>query len=448
MPLKLKPLHPEVGYRNNNLWLPLKYIENLEGVKNTLTFPQEQSAAICSWEETDTHLVTPREFIEYENWKDLPFKIVESSWTDFPEIRVRRRTEPRGPIQRLAFTKLLEKGSGILSLACGRGKTCVSLHAWTELGMPALVVVHTKDLLHQWQDRIVEHTTVKEDDIGVIQGDKMDWEHPISVAMIHTLAARSESFEYPVEAEHHFGVVIYDEVHHLGAPFFNAASSVGHGLRWGLTATWQREDGMDDLYTYHLGDVLYENLEQDVIPEVFFVRTNVEVNEKQLKKLMVRDEVNFAKLCKFLAGHPGRNQQILETIDDCLDEGRKILFLSNLVDHLKFMHSHYPESGLIHGKVRGDLRQGILNGHDLVFATTQLAKEGLDRKDLDTIIIALPFKSESQFRQILGRIQRELEGKKKPMAIIFQDDGIHTTRRMCQQLRKALKSFQYPFHIA
>jgi superfamily II DNA or RNA helicase len=446
--MKFRKLSPDKGYCTERLWLPLKHIQNIAGIKHALTFPMERSAPIHAWYETKTHLVVPRSFIPYERWGDLPFEMVDrAADLEFPVVSwVEPRSELRGPIQRIAYTELLEGGSGVLSLSCGKGKTVVGLHAWAATGVPCLVVVHTEQLLWQWVERIREHTNVPETQIGVFQGKKQDWEQPICVAMIQTLAARIASGDLPDGFEEHFGVVIYDEVHHLGAPWFNTTASVGKGVRWGLSATPERTDGLDALYKAHIGDILYQNLDQDIIPECFFVRTGLTLSKQEEQTLQDRTgEVSIAKLMTWLANNKDRNELIIEVIDQAGREGRKVLALSLRVDQLKTLGEAYDGAGVIHGGVKGKKRQEILYDYNLIFATTQLAKEGLDRKDLDTVAILLPITDENMFRQILGRIQRELEDKETPFLLVFEDEKIPICRAMCQKLRRHLTKFQYPF---
>ena len=437
----------EKGYRNDYFWVPKAHIQNVGPVKRSLMFEVEQGTPVYAYTETADHLGVPREYIPFESWEKLPYAVVNNEKTDFPRISVRPLAKLRDEIQRISHQSLLEGGNGILSVACGVGKTVISLIAWTDLKTPGLVVVHTKDLRDQWVDRIVEHTSLSRDDVGIYQGTTEDWKKPICVAMIQTLASRASSSQLPEGFSDHFGVVIYDEVHHLGAPYFNSTAAIGKGLRWGLSATPEREDGLDALYQYHIGPILYQNLEQDIIPDTYFTRMRTQVPVEVLPSLRDRTgELNIPKLMTWLAKDKARNENIIANIKGARDEGRKILVLSSRVEHLEELRSAFgDEAGIIHGKVSDKDRKGVLQTRDIVFATTQLAKEGLDRKDLDTIFLVLPISREGMFRQILGRIQRRSEGKQTPVMLIFEDHQIPVCLHMCRKLRKHLRSFGYPF---
>ena len=54
--------------------------------------------------------------------------------------------------------KMNEKDGGVLSLACGKGKTVIALYIACILKVKTLVIVHKSFLLNQWKDRIKQFT--------------------------------------------------------------------------------------------------------------------------------------------------------------------------------------------------------------------------------------------------------------------------------------------------
>lgn len=453
--MKAKLLSPNKGYRNDWLWLPTKHVVNLKGIQNALTYYTESGPPVKAWTLAGNHIVVPREFIPFERWADLPFPIEDRIETQFPRLEgLKTSSALQGPIQHMSESAMLERGSGILSLACGKGKTVISLHAWAKTETPGLIVVHTVDLEEQWKERIVQHTNIPESDIGQIRSGKMDWEKPITLASIQTLAARAENDEIPEELRNHFGVVIYDEVHHLGAPYFNTTAALGKGIRWGLSATPARRDGLDMLYQYHLGPILYQNHDHDIIPETWFVRSHIRFGTADFPKVRDRSgELHIPKIVSFLSEHEERNDLICSWVNQLLIEDRKILVLSPRVEHLEALYNRYKGAekikvGMIHGDVKGDVRRDVLNTCDLIFATQQLAKEGLDRKELDSIVLTMPFTDESTLRQTLGRIQRPSQNKNAPVVLVFEDEFVKPMHEMCKKMRHQLTTLTYPFDIA
>ncbi len=143
--------------------------------------------------------------------------------------------EPR-PYQEEALTEWLAAGSaGVVVLPTGAGKTFVAAMALAETGLWTLAVVPTIDLLQQWRIALASALSLSEDDIGIFGGGTKDLK-PITI-MTYDLAAI-----YPRELRH-FGLLIFDECHHLPAPTYRQiAESAFTPLRLGLSATPERSD--------------------------------------------------------------------------------------------------------------------------------------------------------------------------------------------------------------
>lgn len=139
---------------------------------------------------------------------------------------------------------------------------------------------------------------------------------------------------------------------------------------------------------------------------------------------------NHTSMTENLTKIKTRNQLIVNIIDVLKGMGRKILILSYRVEHLELL------KGMIDNKITADGESHIYNsyyymgktkrtekdmaekdGH-IIFATMQLAEEGLDIAHLDTVIFALPvsiqkdkknkgkIKSSKALIQSIGRILR------------------------------------------
>ncbi len=432
----------DTGYRSDFLYLPRQKIGGfMEGaLKRSLTFHEENRPPVVAWKVVGDHLRIPRERLVPYDLLHLPFEVVDISPRSYPKVPVSLTFSLRDRIQEDS-RRALEQSNGVLSLSCGKGKTVVALHAWASASVPALVVVPTKDLAWQWKTRIAEHTSVKEDEVGMLSGkpDGWNWKKPICVATVHAIARAAG--EIPEDIRRHWGVVIFDEVHRLGAPYFNRAASVGYGMRWGLSATPMRSDGLDVLYQSHIGGVLYKNLTQENIPQVYFVQTGVSASEIPPGALTDRTgELNIPKLYTWLAEHEGRNRLIRRLVKKVEKKGRINLVLTERVNQVKMLHQSFPGSGVIHGKVKGEEREKALKGSQTVFAITSLARDGLDRADLNTVTITTPFTDRGRFEQIMGRAQRS----KDPKVIIFEDD-IDVCHKMCWRLRAHLRDLRYPY---
>ncbi len=143
--------------------------------------------------------------------------------------------QPR-PYQDEALSRwLAQGGAGVVVLPTGAGKTFVAALAIHEMKLWTLVVVPTIDLLQQWHAALTSALSIGTDDIGVFGGGEKDVK-PITIITYDSAAL------YPRELRH-FGLLIFDECHHLPAPTYRLiAESAFTPLRLGLSATPERSD--------------------------------------------------------------------------------------------------------------------------------------------------------------------------------------------------------------
>lgn len=447
--MRLVKKEPDKAYLSDMLWLPKALISE-KAIKEALQYWHvEKGDAVMRrlWDETRDHLIVPREFLKPEQYPRFGFPFVDLTPKKFPKTNLWVKNEPRNDQQRAAYSALSTSNGGILNLGCGKGKTYLSLKRAAELGCPVLVVVHNSYLMNQWtSDAIPTHVELPiGEKIGIIQGEQFDWKRPITVAMIHTLAARVEEGKIPPDFASWFGAVIFDEVHHLSAPMFVTTAPLIRGVRYGLTATDKRGDGTDFIYKFHIGDVFYTDLTQDLIPRIYFQYTPIHVDLKRAEVNDVRGELNIGKLRTFLGDHAESNNFRAFCIREALNEGRKVLCVSHSKNQLKNLSEMFPGSGLIVQETPADERTQIVRSSQVTFAIASLGFEGLDDDTLDTVFALLPFGSKdappSGLQQLMGRIQREKEGKKHPVLIIFDDVSVKPFHAMCNIMRKALKEW-------
>jgi superfamily II DNA or RNA helicase len=158
--------------------------------------------------------------------------------------------EPR-PYQEEALVNWLAEGSrGVVVLPTGAGKTFVAALAIAETGLKTLAVVPTIDLLLQWRTALAAALSLDADEIGVFGGGEKELK-PITIITYDSAAL------YPRELRH-FGLLIFDECHHLPAPTYRLiAESAFTPLRLGLSATPER------------GDMAHADLDELIGPEVY-----------------------------------------------------------------------------------------------------------------------------------------------------------------------------------
>jgi superfamily II DNA or RNA helicase len=140
------------------------------------------------------------------------------------------------PYQEDALTAWRAEGCrGVVVLPTGSGKTLVGALAIAEAGLATLVVVPTIDLLRQWRRALAEALGRAPDVIGLFGGGAHEVQ-PITIITYESAALHPELLR-------RFGLLIFDECHHLPAQTYRQiAEGAFTSLRLGLSATPERAD--------------------------------------------------------------------------------------------------------------------------------------------------------------------------------------------------------------
>ncbi|MGB7160903.1 MAG: DEAD/DEAH box helicase family protein [Tepidisphaeraceae bacterium] len=174
----------------------------------------------------------------------------------FDRVRVPPRVAwPRLELPRLhaAQTQALDawergNGRGVIVMPTGTGKTEVALAAMARARVATLVVAPVRDLMHQWHRRILRGLGC---DAGIV-GDSIFNPQPVTVTTYDSAYARMP------ELGDRFGLVIFDEAHHLpGRCYREAAMFCAAPMRLGLTATPDRADGRHVDLDALIGPIVY-----------------------------------------------------------------------------------------------------------------------------------------------------------------------------------------------
>ena len=316
---------------------------------------------------------------------------------------------------------------GILRAVPGWGKTVAACALIVELKVPTLVIVHKEFLMDQWVERIAQF--LPDAKVGIVQQKMCDYtgKH-IVIAMVHSLAG---SRQYPPSLYKWPGLVITDEVHRIGAATWSPVPPL-FSARWrlGISATPRRKDGADNVFTYHIGRLLFAAQEKRMIPKVRRVWSNFRLVKTERFNPNL---VSSALLIRFLTKSRSRNRLIIDQLKKAVQAGRKILVLSERLEHLstlekmllKEMKSDPPTIGYYVGGMSKEERKDA-ETKQVIFATKQYASEGLDIPPLDTIFLTTPI---GDVEQPVGRILRPYHGKKDPVVVDFRDDKVRKFKK-------------------
>ena len=388
---------------------------------------------------------TPREIVLYEkNGKNLmiPFGCVSELRREFSEypfytsICPPERFNYRSAIntynyQEKAVKSFLEAKNGVIVAPCGSGKTQIGLEIIARLGVKALWLTHTQDLLNQSMARA--KSVYGSWGFGTITGGKVNIGEGITFATVQTMAKLDLAQYRDI-----WGCVVVDECHRcIGSPtnvmqFYKVLSSVSCRYKLGLTATPKRTDGLQNSMFALLGGIVCEIPKEAVADttcpvKVEFTKTGYAPDPD--KMLLADGTINYSALIDDLTEDEKRFDIVLDKIESLESP---ILVLGSRVDYLNRMCERYKgKSVCLSGKgnskaakeerknVLGKLNKGEI---DCVFATYALAREGLDVPNLRYVVFSTPEKNSITIEQSAGRVGRKADGKSHGTVIDFIDD--------------------------
>ncbi|MDY6765763.1 MAG: DEAD/DEAH box helicase [Candidatus Nanohaloarchaea archaeon] len=139
--------------------------------------------------------------------------------------------------------KVRDMKAVVLANPSGSGKTVTAIAAMCDTDAPTLILVPQRSLIPQWKDEILDKTNATGDMIGEYHGDQKEF-NDITLATYHIVGQNTDVFRQD------WGLIIFDEVHHIPATVFRAAANLQSTRRIGLSASPVREDAKEkDIFT-------------------------------------------------------------------------------------------------------------------------------------------------------------------------------------------------------
>jgi superfamily II DNA or RNA helicase len=329
------------------------------------------------------------------------------------------------PLQQDAVTDVLSSDQGLLEAGTGSGKTIMALYLIAERKQPALVVVHTKELLNQWISRIETFLNIPRADIGVIGGGKFSIGDRITVATVQSLYKRVD------EVVPHIGHLICDECHRAPSRMFTeAVSAFDAKYRLGLTATPWRRDKLSKVIFWYVGDVTGRIAKDDLVQAGNLCRAEVQWVETGFSPFADASE-EYSKALSELTEDGTRNRLICKTVSENNGHGVSLI-LSDRKAHCVTLQNilsdvHGIQAEVLTGSTSPKERERIITAlHDggcrYLIATGQLIGEGFDLPGISTVFLTTPVKFSGRLIQYIGRALRPAPGKDKAMIFDFVDD--------------------------
>ena len=153
---------------------------------------------------------------------------------------------------------ILNSKRGVIVLPTGSGKTVIGINAISLLNTPTIVVVPTLDLLDQWRSQLKKEFKI---DVGMLGGGEQE------IKAI-TVSTYDSAYIHAARLGNKFGLIIFDEVHHLPAEGYkHIAEMFASPFRMGLTATYERDDGLHSELNRLVGGKVFEKQVKELAGE-------------------------------------------------------------------------------------------------------------------------------------------------------------------------------------
>jgi len=216
------------------------------------TFDKPRVIGCC--EDFPSHIGMPRgcldDVIELLQYHKIKPEIIDERFPGNPiDIQFQGILRPE---QKDAADAMLSQDTGVLSATTGFGKTVIAAYMIAKHKTNTLVLVHRRQLLHQWITHLTNFLGLSASEIGQIGGGKRKPTGEIDIATIQSIFRKNVVDDVVGE----YGYLIVDECHHVSAwSFENVVRQSKAKYVTGLSANITRKDGHHPIIFMQCGSV-------------------------------------------------------------------------------------------------------------------------------------------------------------------------------------------------
>jgi superfamily II DNA or RNA helicase len=333
-----------------------------------------------------------------------------------------------------AIEAMLLHNNGVLHATTAFGKTVTAASIIGRKKVNTLILVHTKALLTQWQERLMEFLKIEYIEpiepqkrgrkkvfspIGCFDSSQNTLHGNIDIAPIQSCI--SENGIKPFVQD--YGMVIVDECHHISSVTFEQVlKSITAHTVYGLTATPIRKDGHQPIIFMQCGPIRYSADAKSQLARQTFDRYLIPRFTSY--RSFPSEKPSISTIYQSLSEDKVRNDLIVEDIFLAISQGRTPIILTNRTTHVTALAEKLKQSipnviSLTGTGTPKEKREALQHLHTIlpneplvIVATGKYVGEGFDYPRLDTLFLALPISWKGLVAQYAGRLHRESSGKK------------------------------------
>jgi len=353
--------------------------------------------------------------------------------------------------QQAAASAILASDDGILCAMTAFGKTVIAAWLIVARKVNTLVLVHRRQLLDQWRERLAAFLNLPIKSIGQIGGGRRRAGGMIDVAVIQSLNRKQVVDDLVAN----YGHVIVDECHHLSAVSYEQVlRQVKARYITGLTATPQRKDGHHPIIVMQCGPIRHR------------VDAKAQALARPFKHLVIPRPTNFRlpptndkpemhALYAALAGNKARNDLICVDLLRAINAGRSPILLTertsqidefagrlkNLVKHVIVLKGGM---GVKQRRTIAEQLAAIPDDEErILLATGRYIGEGFDDARLDTLFLAMPISWRGTLQQYVGRLHRLHDSKREVIVYDYVDGCVPVLSAMYSKRVRGYEAVGY-----
>jgi superfamily II DNA or RNA helicase len=355
--------------------------------------------------------------------------------------------------QSRAFNALIEHDNGVLAATTAFGKTVVASALIAHRARNALVLVHRRELLNQWVERLGSFLQIDPKQIGTIGAGKRKPTGVIDVALIQSLVRKGEVDDIVGN----YGHLVVDECHHLSAASFElVARRTKARYVAGLSATVARKDGHHPIIFMQCGPVRHRVSAKSQAAEsgIHHRARERHTTFRLPENLAMAERPSMPAIYSALAEDRARNDLIFDDVLKSLEAKRSPIVLTERKDHLEYLQQRFSRFAKNIVVLRGGMSakdrkvaQAALSVDDneerLILATGRYIGEGFDDARLDTLFLTMPIAWKGTLAQYVGRLHRQHDGKTDVLVVDYVDSAVPVLARMAAKRRTGYRALGY-----
>ncbi len=358
------------------------------------------------------------------------------------------------PEQEKAAHAMAVHDTGVLSATTAFGKTVVAAWLIAQRGVNTLVLVHRRQLMDQWVERLSTFLGLTRTAIGRMGGGRNRPNGSLDVAVMQSLVRRGEVKDCVAG----YGHLVVDECHHVSARSFELVVRRAKAkFVTGLSATVTRKDGRHPIILMQCGPVRHRvDAKAQAASRPF--RHLVLVRPTAFRPAIAANpdaRIQFHDLYRELIADRQRNDAICGDIVEAVREGRSPLVLTERNEHLDELAARLSPvirhvvvlrggAGKKITRATSDRLATILDGEERVLlATGRYIGEGFDDARLDTLFLTLPVSWRGTIAQYAGRLHRLHHRKREVRVVDYADLNVPMLARMFDRRCRGYEAVGY-----